>query len=128
VSAVTPEILRDLAARLDVTSADAFARWRDEAGAALPGPLYAPIEGEWRSAMNALEAIRPNPAYDRILEGDLAPATPESVAVADRETLDGFTTHIVRSERFCYGAVGSAHERGLLAAVARRHADLLESA
>ncbi len=127
MTTVTPQSLRDLAERLDATPPQDFVRWRDAEGRSLPYPDYAPIESEWQAAMKASDAFRPSEAYDRILDGDLAPATLETVAAADRALLDGFTTHIARAERFSYGAVGSAHERGLLAAVARRYAELLDT-
>lgn len=124
MSAPTPDALRNLAARLAATSGAAFASWDSPAGQ-LPYPTYAPIEAEWRRALTELGAIHPSPAYDRILSGEVKPATIETIRTADRDELDGYATHIVRSERFCDGSIAGSHADGLLAALLLRYAELV---
>ena len=119
----TPDTLETVAARLDATPVAEFAQWSRD-GAALPHPIYAPIEGEWRDLVGAFGAPRPSAVYDAILKNEMPAPTTESIAAADHEHLVGYVTFIIRGERFCDGHIAGAQEGGLLSGILRRFAAL----
>ncbi|MFC7380280.1 DUF6508 domain-containing protein [Brevundimonas sp. GCM10030266] len=110
--------LTTLAAALDATPSDTFMRWDGSL------PVYAPILDQWTSALSERGYGGASPFYDRLLSRDAPPLNPENIATADADALVGYATFILRGERFCYGHIGGCHAQGLLAAVARRFAEI----
>ena len=113
-----------LADKLDTIPSAAFATWTTPGGTPAPFPTYHPVEAEWREAVDSAGLLVPNPAYDALLKKEAPRPTVESIRGADLPTLKGYATYIVRGERFNDGHIGTCHERGLLAAIMRRLANL----
>ena len=118
----------EIAEKLDATPSAAFATWTTPAGTPAAFPTYHPVEAEWREAVDSAGLLEPNPVYDDILAAKAPPPTVERIRGADLPTLKGYATYVVRGERFSDGHIGACHERGLLAAIARRLASLDASA
>lgn len=110
--------LRALADALDATPPERFTRWDDGL------PTYAAILDHWRVAVTERGVGGASPFYDRLLARQAPPLAQDTVAVADADALVGYATFILRGERFCDGHIGACHKGGLLAAVARRFAEL----
>ena len=116
--------LNALADKLDTIPSAAFATWTTPDGTPAAFPTYHPVEAEWREAVDSAGLLAPNPAYEDILAAKAPPPTVESIGGADLPTLKGYATYVVRGERFSDGHIGACHERGLLAAIVRRLANL----
>lgn len=110
--------LRLLADELDATGTEAFMTW--DGGF----PVYAPILDRWCAAMSERGYDRASQFYDRLLAREAPPLSQETIATADTESLRGYAILIFRGERFCDGHIGGCHSQGLLAALARRFAEI----
>ena len=112
--------LTALAHELDATPPEVFARWEKDF------PLYAPVLDRWKAAMAERQRLNDQNGefYSRLLAREAPPLNLENIANADLQATAGYATFIQRGERFCDGHIGACHERGLLAAVARRFAEL----
>ena len=64
------------------------------------------------------------PAWAAGPDGERLVGHPEAVASASTEELARLLTTYVRGDRFTEGLLASAHENGMLAAIARRAAEL----
>jgi len=110
--------LRALADQIDATPADAFMHWADGV------PQYAPVLDRWMQAVKGLGAPRPSKVYDDILAGAHDRPTPDTITSADKKTLIGYATFVIRGERFSYGLLAERQKDGTLGAILRRFADL----
>ena len=110
--------LRALADEIDATPAEAFMHWADGV------PQYAPVLDRWMQAVKAFGAPQPSKVYEDILAGTHDRPTASLIATADRKTLIGYATFVIRGERFSYGLLAERQKDGVLPAILRRIADL----
>ncbi len=115
---LSPKALRALADQIDATPAEAFMHWADGV------PQYAPVLDRWMQAVKGLGAPRPSKVYDAILAGSHDRPTADTIAAADKKTLIGYATFVIRAERFAYGVLAERQRDGTLGAILRRFADL----
>ena len=116
-------LLRLLADELAATTDEQFVTW-EKTGTGFTYAKYGPALHAWERALGAIGLGGPSDVYDRLLKGEVANPSLETIATADQATLLGYATYIVRSERFSEGHIASCHRKGYLAAIVRRLAQL----
>ena len=116
-------LLTLLADELDATTDEQFVTW-EKTGTGFTYAKYGPAFHAWERAMAAIGLGGPSDIYDRLLKGEVANPSLETIAAADQATLLGYATYIVRSERFSEGHIASCHRKGYLAAIVRRLTEL----
>ncbi|WP_406851667.1 DUF6508 domain-containing protein [Brevundimonas sp. BH3] len=116
-------LLRLLADELAATTDEQFVTW-EKTGTGFTYAKYGPAFHAWERALGAIGLGGPSDVYDRLLKGEVANPSLETIATADQATLLGYATYIVRSERFSEGHIASCHRKGYLAAIVRRLAQL----
>ncbi|WP_312136795.1 DUF6508 domain-containing protein [Brevundimonas sp.] len=116
-------LLRLLADELAATTDEQFVTW-EKTGTGFTYAKYGPAFHAWERALGAIGLGGPSDVYDRLLKGEVANPSLETIAIADQATLLGYATYIVRSERFSEGHIASCHGKGYLAAIVRRLAQL----
>ena len=116
-------LLRLLADELVATTDEQFVTW-EKTGTGFTYAKYGPAFHAWERALGAIGLGGPSDVYDRLLKGEVANPSLETIATADQATLLGYATYIVRSERFSEGHIASCHRKGYLAAIVRRLAQL----
>lgn len=112
--------LLQLAEELDATTDEQFITW-ERTGTGFTYAKYSPVFHAWERALGAIGLGGPSAVYDRMLKGEPVPnPSLDTIATADRATLLGYATYIVRSEKFSEGHVAACHRKGFLAAILRR--------
>ena len=131
------ERLRRLAAYAPVFSDPSFSpgTWEggrpDEHGVIqMPWFSYNETVDRFHRELGALQWIYPFdwPAWAATAEGTRLISDPDAIATASAGDLAKVLTSIIRGDRFHEGAFAAAFERGTIAAITRRAAELLREA